>query len=141
MVAFVYGEIMNYRNLLALGFCLIGLATPSQVIAEGPRMDPEQRVERLKEDLQLSDDQASKVRDIFANEKGKQSCRDIEDEVDRMQCRVDKKKAINAQLSQVLSTEQMSKLKQIRKEHREKFKEMRGREGKNCGHAHGGETD
>ena len=80
---------MSIKKLLTYTLCFSGIVFSTNVFAEGPRMDPEKRVERMKEDLNLSDDQATRIREIFANQTGKQDCRNVENDDDRMQCRLD----------------------------------------------------
>ena len=99
-------------------------------------MDPEKRVERMKEDLNLSDDQATRIREIFANQTGKQDCRNVENDDDRMQCRLDNRKAVHSQIDLVLTEDQKKKFQEIRKERRENYREMRkkdrGKNGEQC---------
>ena len=91
-------------------------------VAEGPRFDPNEHAQMLQERLQLSAEQTDKVKDIFAANQGA-PCREIDDDTERMQCRLDRKKEVDKQLQAVLTPEQMTQLRDFRKERRDKMRD------------------
>ncbi len=129
------------RIMLAgvVGLAAVGaLATPAQAQQRQRQrgMDPEQRMEMLKQELELTEDQVTAVETIFAEyderrreifgsrsedrramrEQMREQMRALQGEMDR-------------ELAEVLTAEQMQELQELQEQMRQQFRQGGGRRG------------
>ncbi len=93
----------------------------------------EMRVHRMQEKLDLSDKQADAVYDILKKAKSGPKCKG-EKFSEKKRCRVERRAAVHAEISALLSPEQREKLEKM-KEKREERRKKRGKRG-HRGHHH-----
>ncbi len=125
------------RIMLAgvVGLAAVGaLTTPAQA-QQGQRqrgMDPEQRMERLKQELELTEEQVTAVETIFAEqderrreifENSSEDRRAMREQMRAFQGEMDR------ELAEVLTAEQMKKLQELREQMRQQFRQGGGRSG------------
>lgn len=125
------------RMMLAgvVGLAAVGaLATPVQAQQRQRQrgMDPEQRMEMLKQELELTEDQVTAVETIFAEQDERrrelfegrsEDRRAIREQMRAFQGEMDK------ELAEVLTAEQMKKLQELREQRRQQFRQGGGRRG------------
>ncbi len=129
------------RIMLAgvVGLAAVGaLATPAQAQQRQRQrgMDPEQRMEKLKQELELTEDQVTAVETIFA--KHDERRREIfgSRSEDQRAMREQMRKQMQAlqgemdrELAEVLTAEQMQELQELREQMRQQFRQGGGRRG------------
>ena len=125
---------MNRFLFTALFGCAIFSATNAN--ADGPRHEPGQRAQRLKQELGLSDEQSNKLAQAFAN---RPRCRELTDESARKECRNGARGNIEKEMKDTLTPEQMQKFQKIREERMQKWKERRENGEGPGGEHHGGQ--
>ncbi len=125
------------RIMLAgvVGLALVGaLATPAQAQQRQRQrsMDPEQRMEMLKQELELTEDQVTAVETIFAEQDERrrelfeglrEDRRAMREQMRAFQGEMDK------ELAEVLTAEQMQKFQELREQMRQQFRQGGGRSG------------
>lgn len=129
------------RIMLAgvVGLAVVGaLATPAQAQQrQGQRgMDPEQRMEMLKQKLELTEDQVTAVETIFAEQderrremfESRSEDRRAMGEQMREQMRA-LQGQMDGELAEVLTAEQMQELQELREPMRQQFRQGGGRGG------------
>jgi Spy/CpxP family protein refolding chaperone len=127
------------RIMLAgvVGLAAVGaLATPAQGQERHRQrgMDPEQRMERLKQELELTEDQVAAVETIFAKHDERRSeIFEIRSE-DRRAMREQNREQMQAlqaevdgELAEVLTAEQMQELQELREQRRQQSRRDGGR--------------
>lgn len=131
------------RIMLAgvVGLALVGaLATPAQAQERQRQrgMDPEQRMEKLKQELELTEDQVTAVETIFAKHDERRSEIFESRSEDRRAMREQNREQMRAlqgeidgELAEVLTAEQMQELQELREQMRQRS--WRGSRG---GHHH-----
>ena len=82
------------------------------------------RLEKMKTELGLSDEQAEKVKDIFQQNRGK--CQSVTDEDEQQLCRFKNRQAMKKELKGILSESQLTKLEEMKNQRREERREERG---------------
>lgn len=96
---------------------------------KGPRMNKEQRMEKMQQELGLSDKQSADMETIHAKyEPQLQALRSAEGERDRDKMR-ELHKAMRSEIKEVLTEEQRAKMKELHKERRGHHGRMHGGEG------------
>ncbi len=129
------------RMMLAgvVGLAAVGaLATPAQAQQRQRQrgMDPEQRMEMLKQELELTEDQVTAVETIFAEqderrreifESRSEDRRSMSEQM-REQMRA-LRGEMDRELAEVLTAEQMKKLQELREQMRQEFRQGGGRRG------------
>ncbi len=94
---------------------LVSMGQTSAIANEGhgyeKKFSPAERVEKLKEKLSLTDEQATKLQTIFESHKPSDA------EIAAMKA---KKEAFKAEINAVLTPEQAAKLKELREERKDK---------------------
>lgn len=129
------------RIMLAgvVGLAAVGaLATPTQAQQRQRQrgMDPEQRMEMLKHELELTEDQVTAVETIFAEQderrreifESRSEDRRAMSEQMREQMRA-LRGEMDRELAEVLTAEQMKKLQELREQMRQEFRQGGGRRG------------
>ncbi len=129
------------RIMLAgvVGLAAVGaLATPAQAQQRQRQrgMDPEQRMEMLKQELELTEDQVTAVETIFAEQderrreifESRSEDRRAMSEQMREQMRA-LRGEMDRELAEVLTAEQMKKLQELREQMRQEFRQGGGRRG------------
>ncbi len=129
------------RMMLAgvVGLAAVGaLATPAQAQQRQRQrgMDPEQRMEKLKQELELTEDQVTAVEAIFAEhderrgeifESRSEDRRAMREQMrEQMQALQDE---MDRELAKVLTAEQMQELQELREQMRQRFRQGGGRRG------------
>ncbi len=129
------------RIMLAgvVGFALVGvLATPAQAQQRQRHrgMDPEQRIEKLKQELELTEDQVTAVETIFAKHDERRSEIFESRSEDRRAMREENREQMRAlqgemdgELAEVLTAEQMQELQELREQMRQESRRGGGRGG------------
>ncbi len=129
------------RIMLAgvVGLALVGaLATPAQAQQRQRYrgMDPEQRIEKLKQELELTEDQVTAVETIFAKHDERRSEIFESRSEDRRAMREENREQMRAlqgemdgELAEVLTAEQMQELQELREQMRQQSRRGGGRGG------------
>jgi Spy/CpxP family protein refolding chaperone len=129
------------RIILAgvVGLALVGaLATPAQAQQQQRYrgMDPEQRMEKLKQELELTEDQVTAVETIFAKHDERRSEIFESRSEDRRAMREQNREQMRAlqgeidgELAEVLTAEQMQELQELREQMRQQSRRGGGRGG------------
>ena len=132
------------RIMLAgvVGLALVGaLATPAKAQQQQRYrgMDPEQRMEKLKQELELTEDQVTAVETIFAKHDERRSEIFESRSEDRRAMREQNREQMRAlqgeidgELAEVLTAEQMQELQELR----EQMRQWSWRGGRRGGHHH-----
>lgn len=81
--------------------------------------------EKLIEKLELNDQQAEQVKNIFAEAKNEHSCREIDSKKESRKCMMEKREKVNEQISALLDDQQKAKFAKLQEERKEKWKERR----------------
>ncbi len=128
---------MKGRIMLAgvVGLAAVGaLTTPARAQQEQRQRgrDLEQRMEMLKQELELTEDQVTAVETIFAEQDERrrelfegrsEDRRAMREQMRAFQGEMDK------ELAEVLTAEQMKKLQELREQRRQQFRQGGGRRG------------
>ena len=104
----------------------VSMAQDEKPEGKGRRSSPEERVAQMKEKLSLTDEQAAKVKSVFEASHGKM--RELRDDQalsaeDRRSKMGEIRKAQMEEVRGILTPEQQEKMKEMRKEAREKNKQ------------------
>jgi Spy/CpxP family protein refolding chaperone len=122
-----------------VGLAAVGaLVTPAQAQQRQRQrgMDPEQRMEMLKHELELTEDQVTAVETIFAEQderrreifESRSEDRRAMSEQMREQMRA-LRGEMDRELAEVLTAEQMKKLQELREQMRQEYRQGGGRRG------------
>jgi Spy/CpxP family protein refolding chaperone len=122
-----------------VGLAAVGaLVTPAQAQQRQRQrgMDPEQRMEMLKQELELTEDQVTAVETIFAEQderrreifESRSEDRRAMSEQMREQMRA-LRGEMDRELAEVLTAEQMKKLQELREQMRQEYRQGGGRRG------------
>jgi Spy/CpxP family protein refolding chaperone len=122
-----------------VGLAAVGaLATPVQAQQRQRQrgMDPEQRMVKLKQELELTEDQVTAVETIFAKHDERRSEIFESHGEDRRAMREQNREQMRAlqaemdgELAEVLTAEQMKELQKLREQMRQQFRRGGGRRG------------
>lgn len=116
----------NSIRLFALPALLLTLCSTAS--AEGHRGKGDfamHRTAKLQKHLDLSDEQANKVYEVFKSVKKDSNCKDKETFTEKRDCRMAKKESIRKELSAILTEEQLTELDQLHEKRKERRKKHR----------------
>ena len=116
---------MNKKVVLGLLAVSFSLIVAGVAVAEGkPGKKPGKRhFEKLKAEVGLTDEQAKKLREVRSN--ARENCADADSRRERRKCMGEQRESVDQELATFLSEEQISKLKEFKKERRDKMREKR----------------
>lgn len=119
-----------YAALIPLSLLFVGVGAHAETPKEKPKASCEHkascekrheaRMERMKERLNLTDDQSKKVQAIFSEAKTKHECKSAATAAAKQKCVQAKRADVNQKLAGVLDKDQMAKFETMQKERQER---------------------
>lgn len=119
---------MKNKALLMTGLILLATATvQAQPFDRQDMVD--QRVGRMQQRLQLSDEQANKVADILGKEMEQAPCRSVNDFTARKVCREQHRESVDQKIAEVLDEKQAKEYREMKEFRKTRREEMQGKRG------------
>ena len=104
---------------------------PGRGLGMGPRLTPLERAEQLKDELNLTDEQTSKVKAVFEEQDKEMKKLFEKSEDDRAAMRdtmLKKRKETDQKITSLLNAEQKKKFEELQKQRQKRLEERRRRE-------------